>query len=625
MNTFRPAAYPLITVDPYFSVWSCSDTLDETYTKHWTGRPAPIYLAVAIGDEIYKVCDFDVNFVNRAQHSGRLPQTNVEVTPLSTVYTFENNRLKLTVDFTTPLLMDRLDIMTRPVSYIEYNVEIKNGKADNVRLIFGISSECCVDNSRRQIEFKRTGYSLCCGNTVQNPLATSGDSVLIDWGYLHLCDTSAYAMTVEPDEKIDITTTYNPYAEKPYLMVERNEASGVIVVAYEEIKAIEYFGEQIDEYYTKYFQGFGEMISAAKSEYHEIKQMCRDFDEKLMGEAEKYGEHYKNIIALAYRQAIAAHKLIEDKDGKIIFLSKECHSNGCIGTLDVTYPSIPMFLKYNPELVFGMLRPIIKYAQSDDWKFEFTPHDVGRYPIANGQVYGKNNRDKQMPVEEAGNMLLCVAAACRYSNDKGFFDENREILKSWTDYLVEFGYDPGNQLCTDDFAGHLNHNCNLSIKAILGIAAYGDLSGDNSYMDIAKEYAKKWEIDAKAKRGTRLTFDKEDSWSLKYNIVWDNILGYHIFSDDMKKAEIELYMSKMNRYGVPLDSRADYTKLDWLMWSTCIYDNKEYFEAVTESIINMINETYDRVPMTDWYDTKNALHHSFRNRTVVGGLFINML
>ena len=412
-------------------------------------------------------------------------------------------------------------------------------------------------------------------------------------------------------------------------------------MAYDEIKPIEYFGTQLDECYAKHFDSFGDMVKAAIREYPQIKKLCDEFDAKLTEETSRLGENYRNITSLAYRQAISAHKLVEDTEGNILFLSKEDDSNGCIGTLDVTYPSIPLFLKYNPELVKGMLRPILKFARSDAWPFDFTPHDVGQYPLANGQVYGNAslnlagggrffgsfNPDRQMPVEEAGNMLLCLAAVKKYSGgDQTLFDDNLDLMKKWVDYLVEFGYDPANQLCTDDFAGHLARNCNLSLKAILGIAAYAELSGDASYLEIAKKYAKQWEIDAKADHeGTRLTFDSGDGWSLKYNMVWDNLLGYNLFSDEVKQNEIKVYTSKMNRYGVPLDSRSDYTKVDWLMWSTCIFRDKEYFDTVCQSIVNMINETLDRVPMTDWYYTSTADYRSFRNRSVVGGLYIPLL
>lgn len=629
-KNYRPVAVPLVTVDPFFSIWSNSDHLYDSYTKHWTGRPFPMYIGVKCGNRNYTACGADQNFTPL---HWRMVQKSLEIKPLNTVYVFENDFLTLTLDFTSALLPERLDILSRPVSYIEYKIEKKDGCPDDVQFMFGISSECCVNNHKQNVVFKKTDYSLMCGNAEQNILNASGDDHVCDWGYLHLCDADAFVSEVitqtyyAPLKALDADKCYNAYSEKPYLAVVKNELSGVITLAYDEVKPIEYFKVQLDEYYTKFFPSFGDMVKAAVAEYPEIKKMCDKFGKKLMKDCKDFGEDYQKIAALSFRQAIAAHKMVADTDGEIIFLSKECFSNGCIGTLDVTYPSIPLFLKYNPELVLGMLRPIVKYARSDAWEFDFVPHDVGQYPLANGQVYGQNKLEMQMPVEESGNMLLCVAAVAKYyKGGKKFFEDNKDLMKRWADYLVEFGYDPGNQLCTDDFAGHLAHNCNLSVKAILGIAGYAALSGDDSYMEVAEAYAAKWELEAKANHeGTRLVFDNPDGWSLKYNMVWDNILGYNIFSKEVKKNEIKVYMSKMNRYGVPLDSRKDYTKIDWLMWSTCIYDSKKYFNAVVKSIINMINEAEDRVPLTDWYDTKDNRHFHFQNRTVVGGLFINLL
>ena len=623
---FRPAAVPLITVDPYFSIWSGSDNLYSTPTKHWTDKPMPMVTGIRRKGIVYNVAS---SMKDMTPTTVRIPQTNLKITPLSTEYTFENNFVKLTITYTTPLLMDRLDILTRPVSYIAYKIE-KKSEQDDLDFIFGINSRCCVNDSGQNVVFKKNKYSVSCGNSVQKPLSTADDCVAIDWGYLHLCDKDAYVAVYEKkDQQIvrsDMDKEYNVYQEMPYIMTETKALSGVYTVAYDEVTPIEYFGKPLSEYYTKFFDSFDDMLKAAMDEYDEIKRLCDEFDAKLMSEAEKYGENYRNILSLAYRQAIAAHKLVEDEDGNILFLSKECNSNGCIGTLDVTYPSIPLFLKYNPELVCGMLRPIIRFAKSDVWKFDFAPHDVGTYPIANGQVYGMESENGQMPVEESGNILICLAAIWKYGGGKKLFDDNKNLMKKWADYLVENGYDPGTQLCTDDFAGHLNHNCNLSLKAILGIASYSLLSGDGEYMNIAKEFAKRWEKDARASHGaTRLTFDNPDGWSLKYNMVWDEIFGLNIFSEETRKKEIELYKTKLNRYGVPLDSREDYTKLDWLIWSTRLYGDMEYMDAALQSVVDMICETQDRVPLTDWYYTTNGMYQTFRNRSVVGGVFINLL
>lgn len=637
----RPPAVPLFTVDPYFSIWSCADKLYTGYTKHWTEKPWPIFIGLYVDGTVHAIAGTDSDYRTLRN---RMYQSNLEITPLSTIYTFENEIAKVTLTFTTPLLLDRLDIFTRPVSYMAYDVEMKTENAEDIQFVFGISSQGCVNSHDQNVVFKKTPFSMCCGNVVQNPLAEAGDRVTIDWGYLHLCDKDAYIAespqmysgiqiierttdTRRMVQPFTLNKIYNAHMDMPYLYTVKKALSGVITVAYDEIKPIEYFYTQMDEYYTKYFDSFEAMAKAAIAEYPEIKKLCDEFDQKLIAESHALSEQYEYITSLAYRQAIAAHKLVEDSEGHILFLSKEDDSNGCIGTLDVTYPSIPLFLKYNPELVKGMLRPIIQYAKSDEWIFDFTPHDVGRYPIANGQVYRNNKRKYQMPVEEAGNMLLCLAAVKKYNNgDTELFDANKELMEGWVQYLIENGYDPADQLCTDDFAGRLARNCNLSLKAILGIAAYADLSQDASYMEIAKQWAKNWEKDAKADHaGTRLTFDKEDSWSMKYNMVWDNLLGYNLFSDEVKKQEIQVYTEKMNRYGVPLDSRASFTKIDWLMWSTCIWRDKDYFDRVCEAITNMLNETTDRVPMTDWYDTQTAEYKAFINRSVVGGLFINLL
>lgn len=636
----RPAAVPLITVDPFFSVWSPANALYDAPTVHWTAKPCPLLVGVYINKVFYSLTALSTCDEKNIRY---IEQKSLNITPTSSVYVFENESVKLTLSFITPTLLDRPDIFSRPVSYVDYRIENKCGA--DVRFLFGISTRAAVNYENQQVEIKKTDCSLSCGNVCQNPLADSDDQVMIDWGYLHLGDKNARVGKINGSGDIVILPTnavYTPHTDEAYLLTVKNEESGVITLAYDEIYPIEYFGKRLREYYTKYFGSFEDMVKASVREYPEIKALCDKFDKSATEEAKKHGERYAAIVTLAYRQSVAAHKLVEDEYGNMIFLSKENNSNGCIGTLDITYPSIPLYLKYNPELVKGMLRPILRFASSDAWKFDFAPHDVGQYPLANGQVYGTDSlclngnywfrgksllESMQMPVEEIGNMLLCLAAVKKYGNgDATLFDENRALMKKWADYLIKYGYDPENQLCTDDFAGHLAHNCNLSIKAILGIAAYGELSGEAEYTKTAKEYVRRFESEAKADHGaTRLTFDNSEGWSLKYNIIWDNLLGYKLFSDELKRKEIELYKTKLNRYGVPLDSRADYTKLDWLMWSAEIFDDKEYFDSVCESITAFINETPDRVPLSDWYFTSTANYKNFRNRSVVGALFIKML
>ena len=636
MKEFRPCSVPLFTIDPFFSIWSENDKLYDGVTKHWTGRRNPVTAGVFIDGKLYKLmgefaCDSDRR---KNAFEAFIPQKSLTVTPTRTIYEFENNLIYAKLTFTTAFIPERLDIASRPVSYLEYELEIKDNEEHTSEFYFDISCECAVNSYNGRIIAKKGENSVYFGNVAQNLFGTIKDPMTVDWGYIHIADTDATIIEGLPKrwcqfKELSFDTEYGAFEEYPYIMLKKKEKSGVITLAYDDIKACEYFGEKLDGYYKKYFKSFDDMLLTAVSEYEEIKELCIEFDTKMMSEASKVSEKYEKLTSLAYRQVMAAHKMVLDKNGDLLFFSKECHSNGCMGTLDVTYPSIPLFLKYNPELVIAMLKPIIAYAQSKEWNFCYAPHDVGIYPLANGQVYGlvdsEMKEDMQMPVEECGNMLLCVAAALKYGADRTFAEENRELLKKWSDYLVENGYDPGNQLCTDDFAGHSEHNCNLSVKAILAIAAYGKLFDDYKYLEIAKEYAARWQKEASNDKGTKLAFNNDESWSLKYNIVWDILLDINIFDKEVLEKEIKLYLSKMNRYGVPLDCRSDYTKADWQIWTTVMCDNKEYRDRIIDAMYDFVNDTNDRTPFPDWYYTSDCRREFFQNRTVLGGIYINLL
>ena len=93
----------------------------------------------------------------------------------------------------------------------------------------------------------------------------------------------------------------------------------------------------------------------------------------------------------------------------------------------------------------------------------------------------------------------------------------------------------------------------------------------------------------------------------------------------MERKEIAYYRAHLNRYGLPLDNRKTYTKLDWTLWSATLADSADGFDALVSPVYDFLNATPDRVPMTDWYETTNARKVGFQARSVVGGVFIKML
>lgn len=638
---FRPTAVPLITTDPYFSIWSFSDRLSDDYPRHWTGRTQSAVGVLVIDGVPYRFLGKAAPAESYIPDSKILKQVSLTVSPTSSVYRFSHPFCELTVTFLTPLLLDRPEVFSRPVSYIFY--EIKPREAGHTfRFYLDFSAELCGDNHGQKMVLREEKGHAVMGNAVQNVLNACGDDVRIDWGYLHLLHENAKIghgeyryryfkkrVSERRLKSVDLTQPV-PFSRMPLLYVESEKLTDRILVAYDDVKSIDYFHHPADAYYKSVYGDFETMLAVADREADTLRAECAAFDRKLLAMMRKISPDYARVGALTYRQAIAAHKLIS-VDGKPVFLSKECFSNGCIATLDVTYPSIPLFLVFNPELVRGMLRPLFAFARTPVWEFPYAPHDCGCYPFCNGQVYsakdGKMLPDDQMPVEECGNAILCVAAVTKADGDRTFAEENRDLLRTWADYLVKYGYDPDNQLCTDDFAGHLAHNCNLSLKAITALGAYAQLFHEPSYAKVAKEMADRWCQEAKRSCGDgwRLTFDRDDSWSMKYNIIWDRLLGLNLFDGSVTVGEVALYREKMNRYGVPLDSRADYTKIDWMAWTTVMTDDKEYTQSVYTAARRMVEESADRVPVTDWYDTVDARQMNFQARSVLGGFYINLL
>ena len=232
-------------------------------------------------------------------------------------------------------------------------------------------------------------------------------------------------------------------------------------------------------------------------------------------------------------------------------------------------------------------------------------------------------------------MLLMTAAATAASGDMSFVNESWELLTTWAGYLRQHGLDPENQLCTDDFAGHLAHNCNLSIKAILGVAAYGRLlhrRGEEAegerWIEAARSMAREWVEKAGNGDGTyRLAFDRPGTFSMKYNAVWDKLLGLRVFPQGVWDKELKSYLTRLNPYGMPLDNRAAYTKSDWMVWVASMM-NKEDFEVMISTLWDAYDTMPNRVPLGDWYETEDAWqakYREFQNRTVQGGLFMRLL
>jgi hypothetical protein len=655
---FRPPAVPLIANNPYFSVWSMADHLTDDATRHWTGTPQELSGLVRIDGKPYRIIG------NEPEQVPAMEQRKLQVLPTRTIYQFEAAGVAITLTFMTPALPADLDVMSRPATYVTWTTQSKDGKEHSVSLYFDASGQLAVDSTAQEVVASRLQFgavtALRVGSEQQPILQKAGDFIRIDWGYLYVVAPPAagtdqviatWRAAREGFAKtgsIPVSDAETPQPagdwDGPTLAyrfdlgkVGATPVSRYVVLAYDESFSVQYLDRWLRPYWRRNGATIAHLLEQSMRDYEALTVRCRQFDEELMADLTRVGGNdYALLAALSFRESFAAQGLAVDYDGTPLSFPKENSSCGCISTVDVIYPAAPILLLFNTTLLKASMTPVLTYAGTNHWPFRWAPHDLGIYPHANGHDYPPdvdlNSVEDHMPVEESANMILMAAAIAKSDGNADYAAKYWPLFSKWATYLEEKGLDPEKQIVTDDFTGPLAHNANLSVKAISALGAYAtlcDMLGKKdeaaSYRKLAHDDAQKWSQMAADGGHSRLAFDQPGTWSQKYNLIWDKVLGLNTFPPEVARTEIAFYKTKQNLYGLPLDSRALYTKLDWLLWTATLADNSADFDTLFSPVYKFANETPDRVPLTDFYDTDTGKHRYFQARSVIGGVYIKVL
>ena len=657
----RPPSVPLVAHDPYFSIWSNSNKLYSDATRHWTDRENSLNAMARVDGQTFRLMG------TQPEESASLPQKNLLVTPTRSIYTFQNDKVQVQLVFLTPAIPSDLEVLARPVTYLTFLVRSLDGQTHDVQFYADANANITVNDAReQQVTWQRASKgemtALKIGSVAQPVLARAGDDTRIDWGYLYLAApnqkglSSAIMKREEAQEtwgktgqlsNSDVAATPTLADAAPVAALALNvgkvgakPVARTVMVAYDDEYSINWMGRNLRPYWRRNGMDALGLLNVAAKDYASLNARSIAFDNELMADMRAVGgEKFARICALAHRQALAAQKIVADDNGAPLSISKENNSNGSAGTVDLMYPASPQMLLLSPTLLKATLEPTMIYSTSARWPFDFAPHDVGTYPKATGMTYGggesipaNGDVSGKMPVEESGNMLILMGALSQVEGNTNYADRYWPTLTKWANFLISKGYDLDNQLSTDDFSGHLAHNVNLSGKSIEALGAYAKMAqmrGDNAESQrvrkIAEGMSKQWQDAARDGDHYKLAFDKSGTWSQKYNIVWDDILDIDLFPESVDDAEMAYYKTKLNRYGLPLDSRATYTKLDWSLWAAALTNRKSDVEALAGPIYDFLNESPSRVPMTDWYRTIEGTQVGFKARSAIGGVFMPML
>lgn len=442
-------------------------------------------------------------------------------------------------------------------------------------------------------------------------------------------------------------------------------SSGVVsrylVLVVDEILSLNYFGEKCPPYWRRAlpvgdFTPPIDLLRNFYSTYHSITLECAGFDEsngKLL--ASVGGDEYATVTQLAYRQVFGAMALvwIPSKNTPYYFL-KEISSCGCLNTQDVIYPAFPQILHFSPELMKLMILSHLEYASnktSQPYPLPWAPHHLGFWPIANLSYKDQEN----MPLEQTSwDMLIICAIALRQGGDVSWLAPYWPVLESWYTFLHDLLPFPQEQLSTDDFDGPLFNATNLAIKGLAGMAAWGYIyeayTGDSETADqifkLTAQYAQtmvnySWVEAADPAdshfmigyKGSMKDGGDPKSWAMIYNALWLRLLGLNLLPDQQG------YLDKMgkwyqshvfNEFGVPLNSRATYTKDDWMTFLAALYYDEnakpsDFSNKLFDGYYRWANLTTDRHPISDWTYTDSLGAAGFMNRPVLGAMYAPVL
>ena len=406
----RPPSVPLVTHDPYFSIWSNSNKLYSDSTRHWTNRENQLSAMARIDGQTFRLMGA------QPEESASLPQTNLLVTPTRTIYTFQNDAVQVQLVFLTPAIPSDLEVLARPVTYLSFLVRSLDGKKHDVQFYADADANITVnDANTQQVNWSRVAKdgvtALKIGSVEQPVLAKRGDDLRIDWGYLYLAalkDSDAQLAIVGRNDarKMWAKTGNLPASDAAATPTLANAApvaalsfnvgkvgarpvSRTLMLAYDDEYSINWMGRNLRPYWRRNGMDALGLLSVSARDYSSLNARSIAFDNELMADLRAVGgEKYARICALAHRQALAAQKIVADQNGAPLSFSKENNSNGSIGTVDLMYPASPQMMLLSPTLLKATMEPILVYSSSARWPFDFAPHDMGTYPKATGMTYG---------------------------------------------------------------------------------------------------------------------------------------------------------------------------------------------------------------------------------------------
>ncbi|KAH6604549.1 glutaminase a [Trichoderma cornu-damae] len=641
VSTFEPArppAAPLAVRAPYLNVWLNGQTngqpsgyLPGQWPRFWTQGIQAWQGFVRVDGQVY-------NWMGGAPGASNVDQQSLKYTSTRTTFTMNvAGKVQLVAEFFSPVFPDDLRRQSIPFSYLSVSVASLDGRSHQVQIYTDVSGEWASGDNSQIIRWEH----LAAGGVRSHKFYRQNQEVFNEandqasWGnwYWSTGDVSGVTYQIGQDTVVRgqflssgtltgaIDTSYRAVRDRwPVFAFARDlgsvgtsgSASTLFTIGVAQDDAILFQGQggspqEIPSLWTNYFNE-QDLVPFFYGDFAYASQYATSLDNRVASDSiAAGGKDYLTITSLAVRQAFGALQYTGTEDNVRVFL-KEISSNSDIQTVDVIFPTWPIMLYLDPNLIKYTLSPLIENQESGHYPNKYAIHDLGRFPQALGYPQGN---DEAMPLEECGNMIIMMLSYAQKTGDVDYLRQHWTLMAQWAEYLIEDAKIPANQL----------NQTNLAIKGIIALEAMSRIAQltDHSalsanYSSIAHDYFDFWSLHginrAAVPNHSVLQYDAAASYGLDF------------IPQSVYDMQSDFYQTKANKYGVVLDTRGTLTKTDWEMFAAAVAkpDTKAMFISL---IAKWINETSTWRAFTDLYDTNTGGYpgNQFTARPVVGGVF----
>ncbi|RFU32728.1 hypothetical protein B7463_g3595, partial [Scytalidium lignicola] len=658
----RPPSIPLAVKSPYLSTWLPAGSdggnggyLVGEWPQFWTGETVEWAGMIRVDNVLYTWMG---NLTNDAEAAS---QTAFEYTSTRSTFVMDvGGLLQMNITFLSPITPNDMERQSLVFSYLDVAVESLDGKSHDVQLYVDTSADWAAGDKTSTVEWNYSTTSDIAYHKFyqQDQLLVSESNQQPDWGYWYWATNSGPDLTYQSGRDTDVrgefgtngrlgnsnSTNFGSPEETAVVFgfaIDLGNVTATVSTVFtigltQEI-AIQFASatgiEYLPSLWTSYFADELESVSFFYNDYGNAQSTATNFDSQVAADASAAaGQDYVTITSLAARQAFGALQPVGNKTKQYIFM-KEISSDGNVNTVDVVFPLHPILLYTNPSNLKLLLDPLFENQESGQYPNTYSMHDLGSsYPNATGHPDGN---DEAQPLEECGNMLVMTLAYAQRASDVNYLNLHYNILIQWTQFLVQEALIPANQISTDDFAGSLANQTNLALKGIIAIeamATIANLTGNSAdaenYTSIAHDYISQWQTLGVAQGAnpphTTLGYGLNNTHGLLYNLYADTELNLGLVPQSVYDMQSAFYPTVEDKYGVPLDTRHNYTKSDWQMFTAAIASTSTR-DMFINDLAQWINETPTNGADTDLFDAQTGDWPTgagqFMARPVVGGHF----